>query len=172
MEKNNLTEEQIEELKEQTINRVNKITPIVFKIRGLIMGLPFIFIGLVFFLVSTISIINNENKVKNGITITGTLIKTEKHLDTKYYDAYYEYVVDGKKYEVLDDTLYTEINDIGKTKEIKYNKENPKKAIVKSNNGFSLILFGITAIAIGIIVIYMNYKSSQKKLDKEILNEI
>lgn len=62
--------------------------------------------------------------------------------DRRYsYYLTYSYVVDGREYTVTTDYGSGSVPEIGSTKEIKYNPQNPEEAVIAGMNGSIIMIF-------------------------------
>lgn len=57
------------------------------------------------------------------------------------YYLIYSYVVDGREYTVTTDYGSGSVPEIGSTKEIKYNPQNPEEAVIAGMNGSIIMIF-------------------------------
>jgi len=89
---------------------------------------------------------NLKNKTKNYITITGYFNNYDvfdADEDGITYKLTYIYKVDGKEYSITTDYGTNYIPDENSSREIKYNPNNPKEAVITGTNSKNgLIYFG------------------------------
>lgn len=131
--------------------------------QGILFGLLFVLVGVIFsFLaITTIKTYNEKNK---------TFIETtSKVVDYNYNDEglqaiVVEYVVDGQTYEKASNAYSNMPKSIGTEVSIKYNPNNPKDAIwVSDSNNIILPAVGVGFTLIGIIMIIFNIRNSKKQ---------
>ena len=83
--------------------------------------------------------------LKDGLTATGT-VKTKKLLaqssGRKWHEVVYEFIVDGRCYQIKDRPYYTERIEIGEQRTLLYDQKNPHKAALIDNLPFSIVLDG------------------------------
>lgn len=117
--------------------------------------MPVIIIGLVLVIAGGVLMYKSNIKTQDYIKTEGAFIGTkiynvdEDGITT--YSLVYAYGVDGKVYTVETDYGTEIIPEYGSKKEIKYNPDNPKDAIIEGMNSFSVILLvGIIFILISL----------------------
>lgn len=81
--------------------------------------------------------------LKDGLTTIGT-VKTKKLLSQnsmrKWYEAVYEFIVDGRCYQIKDRPYYTEQIEIGEQRTLLYDRKRPHKAALIDNIPCSIAL--------------------------------
>ena len=141
--------------------------------QGVLLGLVLVIAGisLLFFAISSIKTYNEKNK-----TYVET---TSKVVDYKYNDdglqaIVVEYVVNGQSYQKVSNSYSNMPKSIGTKVSIKYNPNNPKDAIWKSDStNIILPIFGVVFVLVGVIVVISNIKNGkkQKMVEEQVIEQ-
>ena len=123
------------------------------------------FFGGIFILIGIVIQIKHliKNKFSNYEETLGEVVDYKESWDTDSdgsstlsYFPIIEYEVNGHKYRYVSHTSNNSKNKFGKEIEMKYDPNNPMKAIIK--NDFTGLIFIITGIIINIIVYFVFMK--------------
>lgn len=149
----------------------------------MIWGIFSIGIGLIILIIIIFNVSKNNKIIKNGVHVTGVLVdykeqETENSSNNAggtgvsfgvgnytyndrinyqiLYSGVYEYVVNGFKYYICNETYTAKKKPLGSTADIYYLNNSPEQAVIKSKGeNVFLVVLSLVFIGVGIFVLLM-----------------